>query len=254
MSALEIHGLSVVVGERTLLLEANARFARGILHAVVGRSGAGKSVLMKAACGLMESTRGSVAIDDVHAQAGDAAAFARLRSRAVFVHQDPALLDDLTLAENIAFAGARLLSRDVCTSRVARAIEQLGLDDKRGALPRDVSPGVLRRAALARALVLEPQFLIVDEPTTGTDPMTAREIDRALADVAARDTTLIVVTHDRRSIALLRPRLTFVENATVSFQGTLDEARNSGPATLARLLFDRDGPKTHVTSRSLESP
>jgi phospholipid/cholesterol/gamma-HCH transport system ATP-binding protein len=254
VNALVIRDLSVVIDGRTLLRDANAQFARGTVHAVVGRSGAGKSVLMKAACGLLKSAIGTVTLDDITARAGDADTFSRLRAKAVFVHQDPALLDDLTLRENIAFAGMRLLSHELCRTRVDHAIERLSLRDVEHALPREVSPGVLRRAALARALVLEPAFLIVDEPTTGVDPETAREIDRALADVATRETTLIVVTHDRRSIATLRPRLTFVENATVAWQGTLDEARAHGPDTLARLLFDRAHPSTAAPARPTEGP
>lgn len=249
--ALLVRGLSVVRDGRALLTDAHATFARGQVHAVVGRSGAGKSVLMKAATGLLEASAGSVSLDDVTARAGDARAFATLRARVVFVHQDPALLDDLTVRENVAFARARSATRGDVDGDVERALSSLGLVDVGQRLPREISPGQQRTAAFARALVLAPDFLVVDEPTTGIDPASARAVYGALAEVFARGTTLVIVTHDRRLLAALSPRLVAVHDGLVVFEGSLGDARRLRPRPLDALLFDDDAPSA---VRPLESP
>jgi len=249
--ALVVRGLSVVRDGRALLTNADATFARGQVHAVVGRSGAGKSVLMKAATGLLEASAGIVTLDDVTARAGDARAFAALRARVVFVHQDPALLDDLTVEENVAFARARTAVGGDVAGDVSRVLSSLGLVDVARRLPREISPGQQRTAAFARALVLTPDFLVVDEPTTGIDPSGARAVYRALAEVFARGTTLVVVTHDRRLLAALTPRLVTVHEGRVAFEGSLDDARRLRPPPLDALLFDDDA---RTAARPLESP
>src|SRR5690606_25560268 len=129
------------------------------------------------------------------------AAFARLRQRVVFVHQDPALLDDLSIDENVRFALLRKAHwRPRRDDDVDAWVSRLSLDEQRHRLPRELTPGALRRAALCRALVLEPEVLVVDEPTTGLDPVAAREVDDALAALATSGSTLIVITHDVRSL------------------------------------------------------
>ena len=198
----EVHlrGLHVAVGEEVLIEEANAHFAAGGLHAVVGRSGAGKSVLMKAACGLLPAARGEVLLkngegDTLRAAAGDAGAFKRARERMVFVHQDPALLDDITVLENVAFGVLRRASAAVAKERVRYWVRELSLNEVANKMPRELSPGGQRRAALARALCLRPEVLIVDEPTTGLDPQARHVLWDRLYQLKERGATLVLTTH-----------------------------------------------------------
>ncbi len=244
-ATLSCAGVRVELGGRTLIDGAGAVFEGGRMHAVVGRSGAGKSVLMKALTGLLPMTSGSVTVEgDGHAarvSAGDDDGFARLRERVVFVHQDPALLDDLSALENVRFALFRRRGRSAADP--AAWLERLSLNDERHKLPREMTPGALRRVALCRALVLEPEVLIVDEPTTGLDPLAAREVDDALAALATSGSTLIVITHDVRSLERLSPTLTWVHEGRVAWRGPFEDdsgrraARDTAP--LVALLEGR---------------
>lgn len=248
-TVLSCEGVRVTLGGRTLLDDATATFEGGRIHAVVGRSGAGKSVLMKALTGLLPMARGRVSVSGdgvtTRAEAGDEAAFARLRQRVVFVHQDPALLDDLSIDENVRFALLRKAhGRPRRDDDVDAWVSRLSLDEQRHRLPRELTPGALRRAALCRALVLEPEVLVVDEPTTGLDPVAAREVDDALAALATSGSTLIVITHDVRSLDRLSPTLTWVHEGRVAWRGAYDDdARRTraDTAPLRALLEGRAG-------------
>lgn len=243
---LSCEGVRVVLGGRAVLEEATVTFEGGRIHAVVGRSGAGKSVLLKALTGLLPMVRGRVSVTregiTTSADAGDDEAFARLRQRVVFVHQDPALLDDLSLEENVRFALARKRGDERRHEEVDVWLERLSLEERRHALPRELTPGALRRAALCRALVLAPEVLVLDEPTTGLDPVAAREVDDALAALATSGSTLIVITHDVRSLDRLQPMLTWLHEGRVAWRGSYPaEARRvrAETAPLRALLEGR---------------
>ena len=200
--ALSIAHLSVTLGGRVVVDDVTLSFARGSVTAVVGRSGAGKSVLMKAAAGLLPRSAGEVWIG---------------APPLVFVHQDPALLDDLDVLHNVVLParaqarprGAKHEGQDHDVAAEARAwLQRLGIDDVADRLPLHLSPSQARRAALARALLLRPGVLVVDEPTTGLDPHAGGDVDEALCSVADPARALVVITHHPRTLArlLLLPR------------------------------------------------
>lgn len=188
---LSLSGVTVTLGGRVVVDDASVSFALGTATAVVGRSGAGKSVLLKAAAGLLPRTAGDVR---VHAPP------------LVFVHQDPALLDDRTVLENVLLPATvrRVASRAALIEEAGALLTRLGLLQVRGLRPPRLSPSKQRRAALVRALLLRPGVLIVDEPTTGLDPASAADVDDALADVVAPDRAVVVVTHNPRTLARVR--------------------------------------------------
>lgn len=196
VAALEVSHLRIVLGGRPVLDDVSLRFDADRTWAVIGRSGAGKSVLMKAVAGLLPRARG-----DVHI----------LRPPLVFVHQDPALIDTLDVQENVAFAVERqgLPTREV-EERTAAVCSALELESFRRRFPASLPVAVQKRVALARALCLRPGVLILDEPTTGLDPRAAAAVDEAIAAVTG--TTLIVITHSPRTLARLRPELVVVEH------------------------------------------
>jgi tungstate transport system ATP-binding protein len=203
--ALVLDDVSVVLGGRTLVQPVSLTFAADRVHAVIGRSGAGKSVLMKAVAGLLPRS-GTVRVE---------------RAPLVFVHQDPALLDELDVEENVAFAVTRRpdLSRAEARARVDAALTALALDGAvRRLAPSRLTVAVQKRVALARALALRPGVLVVDEPTTGLDPPAAAAVDEALADVARQGTTLIVITHSPRTLARLDPDVIVVDAGRVTRQ------------------------------------
>lgn len=200
-AALSLEHVRVAFGDRVVIDDASVEFARGSVTAVVGRSGAGKSVLMKAAAGLLARSSGRVVVG---------------APPLVFVHQDPALLDDLDVLQNVALpARASGRPRDPLPW-----LARLKLTETARLLPQQLSPSQARRAALVRALLLEPGVLIVDEPTTGLDPVASDDVDEALADVADVDRAVIVITHHprtlRRLLSLPRSRVLVVDGGRVA--------------------------------------
>ncbi len=209
MSALSLSHLTVELGGRVVIDDASLDVEFGGVTVVVGKSGAGKSVLLKAAAGLLARKSGEVRIG---------------APPLVFVHQDPALLDDVDVEHNITLpARARGLPADA-----QPWLLKLRLADVAHLLPSRLSPSQQRRAALARALLLRPGVLIVDEPTTGLDPVAGDDVDDALGSVVDEDDAadnaagraLVVITHHPRTLsrlmALPRSRLVVVDAGRVT--------------------------------------
>jgi ABC-type multidrug transport system ATPase subunit len=234
MTALTVDHVSVTLGGHRVLIGASASFALGARHAVIGRSGAGKSVLMKASTGLLPLASGTVSLDALTADASTPSVFAALRQRVAFVHQDPALLDDISVRDNVRFVAERRLSSGV-EEEADRWLAALSLEEVQHERPPTLSPGRLRKVAIARALCTRPDVLIVDEPTTGLDPRAAREVDHALASLRQDGATLIVITHDLRSLELLQPSLCWVHDGSVRWQGVWERRHRQHPALDALL-------------------
>ncbi len=185
-AALSLSHLHVELKGRVVVNDVSLTFARGSVTAIVGRSGAGKSVLMKAAAGLLMRSSGDVLL---------------WAPPLVFVHQDPALIDDLDVLHNVMLParGQQRKSTDPWHWLAA-----LSIDDVAHRLPCELSPSQARRVALARALMLKPGVLVVDEPTTGLDPDASDNVDDALCCVVDAERALIVITHHPRTLSRLR--------------------------------------------------
>jgi ABC-type multidrug transport system ATPase subunit len=194
-TALTITKLDVVMGGTPIVRDVSLTLEAGSVTAVVGRSGAGKSVLWKAVAGLIPRSGGDVVVGV---------------PPLVFVHQDPALLDDRSVADNLMFFA--LARRDPVHQSVrdveAHAIDVaalLGIGHLWSVSAAALSPALCRRVALGRALMLRPGVLVVDEPTTGLDVVAAAEVTTALVDQAAQTTgALVVITHHPRTLAALQ--------------------------------------------------
>lgn len=197
--ALELIDVSVTLGGRLVIAPVTLSFAADRVHAVIGRSGAGKSVLMKAVAGLLPR-RGLVRV---------------LRPPLVLVHQDPALLDELDVEDNVAFAISRHsdVPRGEQRARIEESLRALGLEGVRRRMPSMLPVAVQKRVALARALALRPGVLVVDEPTTGLDPLSAAAVDETLASLSG--TTRIIITHSPRTLERLQPDIVVVDGGHV---------------------------------------
>lgn len=171
----------------------------GQCAAVIGATGTGKSVLVRALCGLLPST-GRVLVDGL---ASDVDGWPALQSRMGVLMSQPGLLDDLTLLENVAFKLRRDKIDDVTVrQRVMRVLEEFGLAGAASKFPAELSGGMRRRGALARALVHEPACLLLDDPTAGLDPITTTRVLRFILDAAkARGASILITTHDLRHVA-----------------------------------------------------
>lgn len=198
---------------------------------VVGRSGGGKSVLSRLAVGLLRPDRGEVHLFGEPVHRLSARSLIRLRARAPYLVQGPALLDWLTVAENVALA-----RKGVAATEVRSALEKVGLADVADRYPPQLSPGVQKRAAIARALMLGPRYLLLDEPTTGLARAAAEQVDQVLRTLRDDGLGALVVSHDYRAVRELADRVLVVSGGKVSFQGTPRELFASEDAEIQALI------------------
>ncbi len=195
---------------------------------LVGGSGSGKSVLCRMAVGLLRPDGGEVHLLGNRVDQLPERQLRALRQRTPYLVQGPALLDWLTLEENLALVtgGDR--------ARARGALERLGLDTIRDRYPTELGPGVNKRVAIARALALQPRFLLFDEPTTGLDRAAASQVNEAIAELRKGGLGALVVSHDYRALSALADEVVVVADGICAFQGTAAAfERSSEPAVEA---------------------
>jgi phospholipid/cholesterol/gamma-HCH transport system ATP-binding protein len=199
---------------------------RGETLVVLGGSGSGKSTLIRLVVGLEKPDSGRVVFDGVVISAVDEVELLKVRRRIALVFQHGALLDSLTVFDNVAFPLREELGaseRDV-ERRVMAKLDALSLADARAKLPSELSGGMIKRVALARALVVEPELLVYDEPTTGLDPVLSRQVERLIEE--ARDkflVTSLVVTHDLPLAYTIADRVMLLERGRFVAEGTPEQ-------------------------------
>ncbi len=199
---IEVHDLKRSFGEQPILDGVGFRIETGESAVIIGRSGGGKSVLLKHLIGLLKPDAGEVLIDGENIVPMNERQLLRIRQKFGMVFQGAALFDSMTVAENVAFGLRRheKLTEGEITRRVAEALEVVDLPGTEQKKPAELSGGMRKRAGLARAIVYHPAIVLYDEPTTGLDPIVSDSIDHLILRV--RDhlkATSIVVTHDMRS-------------------------------------------------------
>lgn len=221
----EFRSVSKSFGDRRVLDDVSFRVDAGRSVCILGRSGTGKSVALKHVVGLMTPDSGSVVVDGEDLAGLDARGRSRVRRRIGFLFQNSALFDSVSVGENVEFPLRRhtSLSDAEIRSRASELLAQVGLEREYDKMPADLSGGMRKRVALARALALDPAILLADEPSAGLDPITAAEIDALL--VALRDrsrTTLLVVTHNIPSARAIGHELIFLHEGQIIARGTPD--------------------------------
>ena len=235
-AALEISDLRVVLGGRDILRRVQFSARPGETIALLGGSGTGKSVTLKAILGLLPATAGSVRIDGVDVLAEPTARASEARARIGMLFQGGALFDSLSIWENIGFRllHAEGFSRAQSRDRALEMLDAVGLDralaERR---PADLSGGQQKRAGLARALAAEPEVLFFDEPTTGLDPLSAGPVDRTGA-------TAVMITHDLASVRRVCQRVAFLWEGEIGWEGPVDQLDDSGFEPLQAFLRGRD--------------
>jgi len=206
---------------------------------LLGGSGSGKSVLLKHLNGLLRPDAGSVEVEGVRLEDLDEDDLVPVRRRVSMLFQQGALFDSLTVGDNVAFPlrEHRMLPESAVPARVAEALAMVGLDGTERLMPAELSGGMRKRAALARALALEPKVLLYDEPTTGLDPVVAAKINHLIRDLQRRlGLTSVVVTHELASAFYVADRIAFLFEGRIAFTGTPDEARATTDPALREFL------------------
>jgi phospholipid/cholesterol/gamma-HCH transport system ATP-binding protein len=216
-------------GSQVVLAGVDLAVATGETVAVLGRSGSGKSVLLKQVARLLRPDGGTVRVGEVEMSQADKSTVMEVRSSMGYVFQFAALFDSLTVGENVALPLRRGgISSDGARARVLEVLETVGLPDQADRFPAELSGGMRKRAGIARAVVARPSYLLYDEPTTGLDPVTTAVIDGLMMDMKSDlRATSILVTHDIQSAFRVADRLALLHGGRVHFEGTPDEVRGS---------------------------
>jgi phospholipid/cholesterol/gamma-HCH transport system ATP-binding protein len=227
---IQIRGLSKRLGKKQVLDGLDLEIPTGETWVIIGRSGTGKSVLLKHIVGLMKPDQGSIQIDGEDVATMDEAEINEVRKRFGMLFQGAALFDSLNVGDNVGLAlrEHRVMPEDKIRERVAERLDWVGLSGSEKQRPSDLSGGMRKRVGLARAIAMDPQFILYDEPTTGLDPITADVIDQLIRAMQKRmRVTSVVVTHDLASAYKIGDRIAMLHDGKVVFQGTPDETKTT---------------------------
>jgi len=223
---IEVRNLRKSFGGQSVLDGVSFRIENGESVAIIGRSGSGKSVLLKHLIGLLQPDRGDVLIDGQNIVAMNERRLLGVRRKFGMVFQGAALFDSMTVAENVAFGLRRHehLTEPEIARRVAAILEMVDLPGTENKKPAELSGGMRKRAGLARAIVYEPQIVLYDEPTTGLDPIVSDSIDQLMVRVRDRfRVTTVVVTHDMRTARRVGQRVLMLHDRRIYASGEPDE-------------------------------
>jgi phospholipid/cholesterol/gamma-HCH transport system ATP-binding protein len=238
---IQVRDLYKSFGEQKVLDGISFETRQGETLAVLGRSGTGKSVLLKILVGLQRPDRGVVQITGRDTATLGIQELNEVRKRMGFLFQQAALYDSLTVEENVAFPLGRhsRMSDRERKDRVKDLLASVGMEGDLDKLPSEISGGMQKRVGLARALALDPEIILFDEPTAGLDPITAGEIGRLIVDLKQRrNLTAVVVTHDLRGARLFADRLLLLEKGKVLAEGSYEDLQKSKGRFVAEFLKD----------------
>jgi phospholipid/cholesterol/gamma-HCH transport system ATP-binding protein len=216
---------------------------RGTAFCILGRSGTGKSVTLRHLIGLIKPDSGRIFVEGQEISGLNSRQLSRIRMKMGFLFQYSALFDSISVGENVAFPLRRhtRLSEDEIRRRASDLLARVGLEGVYDKWPADISGGMRKRAGLARAMALDPPILLVDEPSSGLDPVTSAEIDELLHDLKTREgTTLVVVTHNIPSARRIGDTLALLHQGRILAQGSAAELENS-PHPLVRNFMHFEG-------------
>ena len=232
-------GVQKACRDKAVLRGVTLEVCAGETLVLLGGSGSGKSVLLKHLNGLLRADAGTVEVDGTRLDTLDEDGLVPIRRRVSMLFQQGALFDSFTVGDNVAFPlrEHRMLAERDIPARIAEALAMVGLEGAERLMPAELSGGMRKRAALARALVLEPKAVLYDEPTTGLDPVVGAKINHLIRDLQQRlGLTSVVVTHDLASAFYVADRIAFLYEGRIRFTGTPDEARTSTDAPLHEFL------------------
>ncbi len=214
------------LGEQQVLSGISLSITRGQTHVILGRSGCGKSVLLKHLVGLLQPDSGKIVIDGEDIANLPERQLGRIRKRVGILFQSGALFDSMSAAENIAFPlrEAGIKDEEIIRKKVAEALEMVDLGGEQEKMPENLSGGMRKRLGLARTIVSRPACILYDEPTTGLDPIATDSINRLIRRLQKRlNATSVVVTHDMKTAFHTADRIAFLHEGRIYFDGTPKE-------------------------------
>ncbi|MES2565856.1 MAG: ATP-binding cassette domain-containing protein [Bacteroidota bacterium] len=238
--AIEISNLHKSFKTKRVLQGLNLVLGKGENLVVLGKSGTGKSVLIKCIVGLIEPEEGSLTVLGENVLELHDKKLNELRKKVGFLFQSAALYDSMTVRENLAFPlrTNSSIKEDEKEALVKEALENVGLLDAIDKMPSELSGGMRKRVGLARTLILKPAIMLYDEPTNGLDPITSKEISKLIVDVKEKyNTSSIIITHDIACAKIIADRIIVLKDGVCLTEGTFDELQNSENAEV-RAYFE----------------
>ncbi len=240
---IQIHHLYKAFEDKEVLKDINATFENGKVNLIIGQSGSGKTVLMKNIVGLLTPTTGSIMYDDRDFVAMSKRDKIMLRREMGMIFQSAALFDSLTVLDNVMFP-LDMFSDMSYEDRVKRAkfcLSRVNLQGAEKKYPGEISGGMQKRVAIARAIVLQPKYLFCDEPNSGLDPKTSIVIDELLSGITHEDKiTTIVNNHDMNSVRGIGEHITLICEGRAEWTGSKDEIMDTDNKKLNDFIFSSD--------------
>ncbi len=246
---ISVSDLTMAYGGRVVMQDLNFQVRRGEIFVIMGGSGSGKSTLLKTLIGLKKPTRGAILFDGEDFVEADEKARKGIRRRMGVLYQNGALWSGLTLAENVALPIEEFttLGAEAIAEVVSFKLALVGLRGFESLYPVEISGGMRKRAALARAVALDPEVLFFDEPSSGLDPITASRLDDLILQIrSCFGTTIVVVSHDLASIFKIADRALFLdmEQKTMTALGSPVALRDDPPSDEIRRFLTRTSETT----------
>jgi phospholipid/cholesterol/gamma-HCH transport system ATP-binding protein len=229
-TVLEVAGIKKSFSDHNVLDDINFSIEKGENLVVFGKSGSGKSVLIKCIAGLLEPDAGEIILLGQNISGLVDKDLNILRKKVGFLFQSAALYDSMTVRENLEFPlrDERALSRAERTELVIQALQNVGLEEAIDKMPSELSGGMRKRVGLARTLILKPEIILYDEPTTGLDPITSREISQLILDVQEKyNAAAIIITHDVECARITANKMLIIKDGNCIARGSFAELSQS---------------------------
>lgn len=240
---IEVKNLTKSFDGRVVLHDINAVFEDGKTNLIIGRSGSGKTVLIKNIIGLMKPDSGEILYDGRNLLTMDKHELNLLRREMGMLFQGSALFDSMTVLENVMFP-LDMFSNDTFKDREKRAkfcLDRVNLSEAGHLYPSEISGGMMKRAAIARAIALNPKYLFCDEPNSGLDPKTSLVIDELIHDITVEyNMTTVINTHDMNSVINIGENIIFIKEGVKEWQGTKQQVITSNNQALNDFIFASD--------------
>jgi phospholipid/cholesterol/gamma-HCH transport system ATP-binding protein len=228
---ISVNGLSKAFGSKVVLDGFNLELKKGQNIVVLGKSGSGKSVFIKCIIGIIKPDAGEIIVLGENISKLSTDDFDKIRSRVGFLFQSNALYDSMSVRDNLEFPLRRhhiLRDKEKVNHLVIEALKDVGLEHTIDMMPSELSGGMRKRIALARTLILKPEIILYDEPTTGLDPITAKEISNLILKVQKKyNTSSIIISHDLNCVKMVANKIVMLIDGKNHVMGSLEELQNS---------------------------
>ena len=240
---IEVKNLRKGFNDQEVLKGIDYIFERGKTNLIIGQSGSGKSVFLKCMLGLFKPDTGTIEYDGKPYSSFSDEEQRELRKEMGMLFQGGALFDSMTVEENVMFPLKMFTNKpkSEMLDRVNEVLKRVNLTDSGSKMPSEISGGMQKRVAIARAIVNKPKYLFCDEPNSGLDPKTATVIDNLIQELThENDITTVLITHDMNSVLEIGERIAFLKNGVLAWKGTKDEIFNTDDEAVTDFVYSSD--------------